>query len=262
MRGEAFMEFKYKKSLILIYMGFGVFLIAIVLLSIPFFVILQVPVIAIDLLAILLATGAFKKTYEIFNVTILVERNGIHFFRGRRKTTFIPWDIIDDFSFTGSRCILRVASKFFYITRELEDFDEFENLMVDQLTMTVEQRGANLPKLDKPESMGGVRDEEPDIWHKPLFQSRLQDDLQHEEKYEPPEILGVADDKVGNGKRETGSGEESIITTGKAEFEDRIEWDDNVMPPPPPPPPKKKKRYTDDEILYHDDDETPDEDVF
>jgi len=260
------MEFKYKKSLILIYIAFGIFLILIIIFSIPFFVIFQIPVIAIDSLAAILAIGAFKKTYEIFSITILVERDGIHFFRGRRKTTFIPWDIIDDFSFTGSRCILRVASKFFYISRELEDFEEFENLMVDQLTMTVEQRGSNLPKLDKPESMGGVREEEPDIWHKPLFQPRLQEDLK-EEKYEPPEMLGFAEEEMETKQEGVASGAggrtDEMLASGQSGdgFDDKIEWDEEVMPPPPPPP-KQKKKYSEDEILHHDEDETPDDEVF
>ncbi|MCD4784538.1 MAG: hypothetical protein K8T10_12015 [Candidatus Eremiobacteraeota bacterium] len=250
------MEFKYKKSLILAYMGFGAFLIAIVLFSIPFVVVFQF-VIVFDLLAILLAIGAFKKTYEIFNITILIERDGIHFFRGRRKTTILPWESVDDFSFTGSRCILRVGRKFFYISRELEDFEEFENLMVDQLTMTIEQRGSNLPKLDRPESMGGVREEEAEILQKPLFQPRLQDISQDEEEDAPPEMLGALEPPA----TEPVSNETLSSISGQAEFDDKIEWDDDVMPPPPPPP-KQTKKYADNEILYHDDDKIPDEEVF
>lgn len=121
----------------------------------PLMVLLTLVILAIDLILGWLAIGAFLRSFQIFNRTILVERDGIHFFRGRRKELSIPWDSVDDFSFSGSRLAIKVGDDYYYVSRELNDFEEFERLITDQLSMDPDQRGANLPSLDMPESFGG-----------------------------------------------------------------------------------------------------------
>ena len=103
------MEFSYDTKLVVKYLAFGIFSVVIIGLTamlIPIFNFVAI----IDLILGWLALGAFLRVAEIFNRTILVEREGIHFYRGRRRESLIPWDIIDDFSIAGSRFILRVES--------------------------------------------------------------------------------------------------------------------------------------------------------
>ncbi|MCE1245415.1 MAG: hypothetical protein LWY06_02090 [Firmicutes bacterium] len=187
------MEFSYKKSLVMTYVAFGSFAAFLILLSTFFMVLFAVPIIAVDIVIGILGFGAFKRAYQMSSITILLEREGIHYFRGKKKITFIPWHIVEDFTFTSSRCILRVGNEFYYISRELNNFEEFERQMVEQLTLPLEQRGSNLPKLDMPESMGGIRDDSPPPEKQTTLLQPEVYEYEEEEK-DSVEILGEAGD--------------------------------------------------------------------
>ncbi len=145
------MEFSYDSKLVIKYTVFAIFTTCLVLASLVFIPMFWF-VIAIDAVLIYLVVGAILRVISIFNRTILVEREGIHIFRGKRKELFIPWDAIDDFSMSGSRFMLKVGDKFYYLSKELKEFDEFGRIMIDELLLPADQRGASLPVLEKPES--------------------------------------------------------------------------------------------------------------
>lgn len=175
------MEFSYSASLIVIYAAFGLFILVVIGFTSPLVPILPIPILAAYAVGLTLAIGALRKAWAMFGVKILIERNGIHFFKGKKKTTSMPWDIVEDFSFTGSRCIMKVGDKFYYISKELQDFEDFEHIMVDQLTLPIEMRGSNLPKLDMPESMGGVKDMTVDEPQRQVFYGGSQESAEPEE---------------------------------------------------------------------------------
>jgi len=145
------MEFSYDNKLVIKYTVFAIFTICLILASVVFIPMFWF-VAAIDAVLIYLVVGAILRIISIFNRTILVEREGIHIFRGKRKELFIPWDAIDDFSMSGSRFVIKVGDKFYYFSKELKEFDEFGRIMIDELLLPADQRGASLPALEKPES--------------------------------------------------------------------------------------------------------------
>lgn len=199
------------------YLAFGVFALFIILFSFFFMVLFAAPIIVIDLVIGFLAFGAFKRAWQMMSIIILLERDGIHYFRGTKKLTFIPWHIVEDFTFTNSRCILRVADDFFYISRELNNFEEFERQMVEQLTLPFEQRGSNLPKLSMPESLGGIRDDSP-APEKISTLLQPETELDYPDQGENIEILGeVGDDEDWIRKKLQTSDSQSLLAAHESE---------------------------------------------
>lgn len=107
--------------------------------------------------------GSYKMLIEIFTRRILVERSGVHFYFREKEETFIPWNEIDDYSITEVRCILRVSGRLYSVNTQLENFEEFEQIVIDQLNTPKEYRGNKLPKMDTLPSLGGVPQETQEV---------------------------------------------------------------------------------------------------
>ncbi len=103
--------------------------------------------------------GSYKMLIDIFTRRILVERTGVHFYYREKEEIFIPWNEIDDYSITEVRCILRVSGRLYSVNTQLENFEEFEQIIIDQLNTPKEHRGKKLPKIDTLPSLGGVPQE-------------------------------------------------------------------------------------------------------
>jgi hypothetical protein len=141
------MQFCYNKILGIKYIGTALFIALLILLTYRFIIIFSWMIVFYGI-GIWMIIGAIKSAIELFKTTIVLERSGIHFYNWKNKEFYIPWEAIEDFSFTETRCIMKVGSRFFSITRELSNFDEFEGIIADQMTLPKEQRGANLPIVE------------------------------------------------------------------------------------------------------------------
>ena len=107
--------------------------------------------------------GSYKMLIEIFTRRILVERSGVHFYYREKEEVFIPWNEIDDYSITEVRCILRVSGRLYSVNTQLENFEEFEQIIIDQLNTPKELRGKKFPKMDTLPSLGGVPEETQEV---------------------------------------------------------------------------------------------------
>lgn len=272
------MEFSYKKSLIIIYSVFCLAIIGIIIATLPFVPLFPVIVIALYILGIAMGYGALKRVCDMIGVTIIIERGGIHFFKFFKKNTFFPWDIIDDFTFTGSQCIMKVGEQFYYISRELENFEEFEHLMIDQLTLPVEQRGSNLPKLDKPESMGGIKDTTPPEEEAPV-RPIMGGGEGFSESSDELEYFSDIDEEVITSERESLIKPKTVPKTVNEDNENIEEVSEEILDPimevkmedllegrvdkvlEIKEDIKPVKKYSDEEIIYKDEDSSED-DIF
>lgn len=153
------MEFYYDHKLAVRY-SIGVILIFITLLLLLINAkIFAIPVIPFAVFGIYHTVGSYKMLIEIFTRRILVERSGVHFYFREKEENFLPWNEIDDYSITEVRCILRVSGKLYSVNTQLENFEEFEQLIIDQLNTPKEYRGKKLPKMDNLPSLGGTPQE-------------------------------------------------------------------------------------------------------
>ncbi len=152
------MEFSYDKLLLLKYALLGAFWVLVIAGAVIASPIFQIIAILVAVVAAFASIGAIKKVFELIRKIYIVERQGIHFYEGSRQQFYLPWTSIDDFSASRTQCILRVKKQFFRISSELKDFENFKNLISEQLSMPPDFRGLNLPRLDKPVGIGGKPD--------------------------------------------------------------------------------------------------------
>ena len=152
------MEFSYDKILLLKYALFGGFWILVIIGAVVASPVFQIIAIIVAVVAGLASLGAIRKVFELIRKIYIVERQGVHFYEGSNQKFYLPWSSVDDFSVSRTQCILRVKKQFFRISSELKDFEDFKNLISEQLSMPPEFRGLNLPRLDKPTGIGGRPD--------------------------------------------------------------------------------------------------------
>jgi len=145
------MEFAYKKGLFWKY-AVGMIVFVLVLIITPLSPrIFLIPGIIFGLFGLVHAISSYKRLIEIITTRIIIERRGIYFYRKKEKNLFLPWEDIDDYSITETRCLVRIGNQLHTITRELQNFEEFERLLIGQLSLPAKKRGATLPEIEAPE---------------------------------------------------------------------------------------------------------------
>ena len=156
------MEYYYDKQLAKKYSIGIIGIIIILILLLINFKLFIIPGILFGIVAIWHSVGSFKMLIEIFTRRILVERRGIHLYKKETEEAFIPWDKIDDYSITETRCLLRVSGELYSINTQLHNFEKFEQTIIEQLNIPKEYRGKKLPKYNTLPSLGGKPDDTPD----------------------------------------------------------------------------------------------------
>jgi hypothetical protein len=138
------MIFVYDKKLASKYILFGFFLLLVIVATAPLLVmvfLLIVPQLILGWLAI----ATFVRAYYLLTKKIILSTEGVSFYTGSKREKTVPWNVIESYSVSGEKVVIKVSSKFIYITNELKDFYIFRRLVKQIMDQPEEKRGVELP---------------------------------------------------------------------------------------------------------------------
>jgi energy-coupling factor transporter transmembrane protein EcfT len=202
------MIFLYDRKLAFKYLLFAVFLIMVIIATSPLLMLIFLLIVMHVILAWLAIATLFRAAYMMSNRIILSEE-GISFYRFSRRDKTIPWKIIDNYTVSGEKVVIKVADKFIYITSELKEFNLFRRFIKEILDMPVYERGKELPSR---EALEGISDPALiKVMFEPASRSKLK--IISTETSSDMEYLGGDDTEIAS-KSIALRNEESYIDTG------------------------------------------------
>jgi hypothetical protein len=136
--------FVYNRLLAFKYILFGIFLLIVIGLTAPLGVVIPLILLA-DLILGWMAIINFVRVSHMFSNKYILSREGINFYHFNHRVKTIPWEIIDSYSATEGRVVIKIAKKFIYITNELKEYHMFKRIITQVMEEPIDKKGKEFP---------------------------------------------------------------------------------------------------------------------